>query len=232
MQPLLPTADTWTLSIQRQLTDTIMVEAAYSGMSWHPSAEWAKQLQPGPVHFFSEIRRQPSEQQYHFPGGDCRGITMPYPGFTGSVAQALRPWPQVLAVDTAGGGGDHSGSSSYNAFIARISKRFGSGLTFQSSYVFSKMLTDSESGALSRIERWTRPTTGWISPSAGSTSLTTFRQLSGVLRTPLWEGQEMGHEGCRRGRLSGDSSVGRIGSILSGLPVALDHNCCAVPYFC
>jgi hypothetical protein len=72
------------------------------------------------------------------------GIKKPYPTFTGSVAQALRPYPQYLSVDTGGGAGDHSGKSNYNAAIFQAQKRFGNGLTFQASYVFSKLLTNQD----------------------------------------------------------------------------------------
>ena len=81
------------------------------------------------------------------PAAVAAGIRVPYPGFTGSVAQALRPFPQVLEVDTRFGGGDHSGNSTYHAAIMRVEKRFSDGLTFQSSYVFSKTLSDSDSAA-------------------------------------------------------------------------------------
>ena len=72
------------------------------------------------------------------------GIPKPYPTFNGSVAQALRPYPQFSGIDTWSGAGDHSGHSSYHAGIIKIEKRYSSGLTFQTSYVFSKLFTDSD----------------------------------------------------------------------------------------
>ena len=66
-------------------------------------------------------------------------------GSRATVAQALRPFPQYNGINTLSGGGDHSGHSTYHAAIARIEKRFSNGLTFSSSYVFSKILTDADS---------------------------------------------------------------------------------------
>ena len=67
-------------------------------------------------------------------------IPYPYPSFPGSqsVRQALRPYPQYLDIDTGADGGDRSGRSSYHAFVLKGEKRYESGLTFLSSYVFSK----------------------------------------------------------------------------------------------
>jgi hypothetical protein len=73
------------------------------------------------------------------------GLRKPYSSFTGSVAQALRPFPQYQAIDTGSGGGDHSGHSSYHAAILRAEKRYSRGLVFQTSYVLSKILTDADS---------------------------------------------------------------------------------------
>jgi hypothetical protein len=61
------------------------------------------------------------------------------------VKQALRPFPQYTYIDTFAGEGDHSGHSSYHSGEIRFEKRYGSGLTFQTSYVFSKLLTDADS---------------------------------------------------------------------------------------
>ncbi len=60
------------------------------------------------------------------------------------MAQAS-PFPQYANIDTASGGGDHSGHSTYHAAILKLKRRLSSGMTFQTSYVFSKILTDSDS---------------------------------------------------------------------------------------
>ena len=68
-------------------------------------------------------------------------IPYPYPSFPGSqsVRQALRPYPAVSGHQhAASDGGDRSGRSSYHAFVLKGEKRYASGLTFLTSYVFSK----------------------------------------------------------------------------------------------
>src|SRR6202007_970331 len=77
-------------------------------------------------------------------------ITAPFPTFNtlwgsrATVAQALRPFPQYTYIDTYAGQGDHSGHSTYHAFIAQVQRRYASGLTLQGSYSLSKILTNSD----------------------------------------------------------------------------------------
>jgi len=66
------------------------------------------------------------------------GIKLPYAGFTGTVAQALLPYPQYSGV---GIGNDPDGYSDYNALQFKLQKRMGNGLTFLLAYTDSKLLS-------------------------------------------------------------------------------------------
>ena len=70
-------------------------------------------------------------------------IPYPYATFPGSqsVRQALRPYPQYLDIATGPDGGERAGRSSYHAFVLKGEKRYAAGLTFLTSYVFSKTFT-------------------------------------------------------------------------------------------
>ena len=71
-------------------------------------------------------------------------IPLPYPSFSGTVAQALLPFPQY-----SGGGVayqfPHFGRSNYNAVQAVVSRRVSKGLGFLISYAFQKTLTNTDS---------------------------------------------------------------------------------------
>ena len=80
------------------------------------------------------------------------GIRVPYPNFTNpsvqrsrTVAQALRPYPQYLAVNVQSGGGDKTGRSHYHAGVVKVNQRMTGGLSLQSSYTYSKLMTDADS---------------------------------------------------------------------------------------
>ncbi len=66
-------------------------------------------------------------------------IPKPYPTFSGTVAQALRPFPQYNSVSYAF---PNFGSSSYNALQTTFRRRVGSGLSFLLTHTFGKTLTN------------------------------------------------------------------------------------------
>jgi hypothetical protein len=81
----------------------------------------------------------------HATGGNCAGgVPLPYATFDGSVAQALRTYPQyqnVLWRDVP------IGSSMYNALEVVLEQRYSHGLGFRVGYTYSKLYNDgSETG--------------------------------------------------------------------------------------
>jgi hypothetical protein len=74
------------------------------------------------------------------------GIAAPFAGFTdlwgsrGTVAQALRPYPQFGDMEIYG---STYGNSNYHSFQAKIDKRYRGGLTGTLAYTWSKFLTDA-----------------------------------------------------------------------------------------
>ena len=72
------------------------------------------------------------------------GIQIPYAGFTGSVAQALRPYPQYLNIVN---NSNPNGNSTYNALQVKLTKRLSHGLTVQGAYTWAKSLTDGSIAA-------------------------------------------------------------------------------------
>jgi hypothetical protein len=148
------------------------------------------------------------------------GIRKPFSTFNNTAAQALRPFPQFQAIDTASGGGDHSGHSTYHAAMVRFDKRTSNGLTIQTSYVFSKLLTDSDSywpGAAS-MDHYNRR----LEKSIGQFDVTHNFKLSYIYELPFGRGRRFAMGG---GRLA-DTVLGgwRISAIhlySTGLPVSL-----------
>lgn len=139
------------LSVQRQINPSLVVEVAYNGvMGAHLQAGILNYNQT-PTKYLNQYGNAVLGYNINDARAVALGFTEPYPGFSAqfgsraTVGQSLRPFPQYTNIDTAAGGGDHSGHSTYHAGLVRLEKRYSSGLSFQTSYVFSKLLTDADS---------------------------------------------------------------------------------------
>ncbi len=139
------------LSIQHQLSGSMVLEASYNGvMGAHLQTGLLNYNQVNPI-YLQTYGAAVLTSNINSPAAIAAGVTAPFPGFSAlwgsraTVAQALRPFPQYATIDTAGGGGDHSGHSTYHAAVVKLERRFSTGLSLQTSYVFSKLLTDSDS---------------------------------------------------------------------------------------
>src|SRR5262249_9218971 len=122
------------------------------------------------------------------------GITAPFPQFASlwggraTVAQALRPFPQYTIIDTYAGQGDHSGHSTYHAGEVSLQKRYSSGLVFQGSYVFSKLLTDADTawGEGYAADQYNRS----LEKSIGQFDITHDFKFSASYELPFGKGQK------------------------------------------
>jgi hypothetical protein len=78
------------------------------------------------------------------PEAKAAGIAVPYPGFRGIVAQALRPFPQYQAIEYRD---VPIGKSQYNSVQIKLDKRFSTGLQFRTFYTWSRLYNNrAESG--------------------------------------------------------------------------------------
>ena len=144
----LPEYYSWTLNLQRQLPGQFAVEAGYNAqLGRHLTTNLLSLNQVDPAIFARFVQQYgPAgavnlmNSRMDSPLARQAGIPYPYASFPSSqsVRQALRPYPQYLDINTGSDGGDRSGRSSYHAFVLRGEKRYASGLTFLTSYVFSK----------------------------------------------------------------------------------------------
>jgi hypothetical protein len=147
---------------------------------------------------------------------------VPYPGFNGSVAQALRPFPQYLTVDTAGGNGDKSGHSSYHAMVLKLERRFSRGFSLQTSYVLAKIVSNTDSyqvsGAYS-LDQYNRK----LDKSIGQYDQTHNFKVSYVWELPFGRGKRFMSSGPAA-RVFGNWRFSGIQAVQSGTPLELLNN--------
>jgi hypothetical protein len=234
----LPEQNNLNFSIQRQLTSSMVIDASYNGVL-------GSHLQSGILNYnqvpFSALQKYGAavlNMAIDSPGAIAAGITPPWPGFadfwrskkqTPTVAQALRPFPQYTQINTWDGAGDHSGHSTYHAGVIKFDKRFARGATFTSSYVFSKLLTDSDSYWITDQNRAADQYNRRLEKSIGSYDVTHNFKFAGSYELPFGKGKPWMSSGVGAWIL-GDWRIAFIGTYSGGRPVGLATSV-AVPLF-
>jgi hypothetical protein len=140
---VLPRYQNWSMTVQHQLSNTMMLDATYTGnhgtrlpmggtfLGLMQNMNDPKILALGTKVLQSDINSDTAK---------AAGITPPYPGFTGIVAQALRPFPQYQGINW------HSwpiGKSIYHSLQLKLDKRFNNGVLFRVFYTRSKLLNNA-----------------------------------------------------------------------------------------
>jgi hypothetical protein len=126
-------SQSWTFAIQRELPFGINLDLAYVGTK--SSGTWTGLSVPNQLHPRYLSLGQTLNASITSPQAAAAGVTPPYPGFTGSVAQALRAFPQFTNIDDVY---QPTGYNFYNSMQMRVQKRYSSGVSFLVAYTLSK----------------------------------------------------------------------------------------------
>jgi hypothetical protein len=219
-----PSTNNFNLSVQRQLDSSSLVEVSYSGvMGAHLQSQLLGYNQV-PTAYYAKLGTAVLNSLIGSAAANAAGIGAPYPNFvnewggSATVKQALRPFPQYQAIDTYSGGGDHSGHSTYHAGIIRYQKQAAGGLSFQTSYVFSKILTDSDTywGSGQAADQYNRR----LEKSIGQFDITHNFKAALIYELPFGKGKRFMTSGVPA-YLLGGWRISSIHYYSSGQPIAL-----------
>ena len=143
-----PYVQQWNLNVQRELPGNIVLDVGYvanKGTRLKDSAlAVVNQLPPSVLAQFgttlnSTVASAADAAKY--------GIPYPYPGFSGTVASALRTYPQIRANSTISDFGAPLGFSTFNSLQITVNKRFSKGLSVYADYVWSKGLSNGDTSS-------------------------------------------------------------------------------------
>jgi hypothetical protein len=143
----LPENWNWTLSVQRQLPGNFLVEASYNASIGVHLMSGLLNYNQLPSKYIYDPKIQPLlSNRIDSAAVIAAGFTKPYANFPDSFSldRALRPFPQYANINTWSGNGDRSGHSSYHAMILKMERRVSTGIYLQGSYVWSKLLTNTD----------------------------------------------------------------------------------------
>jgi carboxypeptidase family protein len=137
-----PRYTNWNLSVQRSLTRSMVVTAAYvgsTGKSLQGAAPglWTDQMNPKYLALGSLLLQTANAANIAAAAAIFPEIKLPYANFSGTIAQMLKPWPQYNSIAAPY---NNDGQSNYQAMQLSIQQRLTRGLTFNVNYTFSKAL--------------------------------------------------------------------------------------------
>jgi outer membrane receptor protein involved in Fe transport len=129
----------WNFSIQRQIGGSFLLDAAYAASSAVGSISGFHLFNQAPSKYLSlgPLLQQSITSQ----GAQAAGIPLPYPGFTGTVAQALRPYPQYQGISEFY---EKDGHTTYHSLQMKAEKRYSAGLNLLAAFTWSKNLVSAD----------------------------------------------------------------------------------------
>jgi outer membrane receptor protein involved in Fe transport len=211
--------ENWNFDVQRQLPGNLLLDLGYFANSAHHLAGLL--LNPDQVNPKYLSLGNALTAPLNSSAGIATGVPLPYPGFTGDVAQALRPYPQYLGINQYN---QTDANSHYNSLQLKLQRSFTNGLSVLVSYTYSKLITDAEEG-----ESWYSPYGGG---SQNSYDLAAEMAPSGidppqilkltyVYQFPFGKGKRFVNHGGVASALAGGWEVSAIQTYQSGFPLSV-----------
>jgi len=225
------TVQNWTLDIQQQLPGNVLLDVAYVGAHGdHLQAFMHDPNQGNPV---DQARGLCLEVQITDQANTvCAGqplVATPFPGFTGTVSQALRPFPQYSSfnVDSATMS-DPFGDYTFNALQVQLQKRLSYGLTVLANYSWSKNITNADSEYPSQSAWEGNGTSGALNTYnlKAEKSLSAFNTpqravISYTYELPVGRGKPFLNTGGVVNVLAGGWAIAAVQSYQSGTPLSV-----------
>ena len=137
-----PRYTNWNLSIQRSLTRSTILTAAYVGsigksLAGAAPGFWTNQMDPKFLVLGNLLTLTATPANVAAAAAIVPGIKLPFANFSGTIGQMLKPWPQYTSISAPY---NNDGQLNYQALQASIQQRLTNGLTFNVNYTYSKSL--------------------------------------------------------------------------------------------
>jgi hypothetical protein len=142
----LPRYQNWSLTVERQLTNNMRLDVSYiANRGTRLNDHWRRTGLDANMNNPSVLALGSATLGSTCDGVTCPGgVTIPYGGFTGDVAQALRKYPQYNNIVWRG---VPLGASLYNALEVVLEQRYSHGLGFRVGYTYSHLVNNGAESA-------------------------------------------------------------------------------------
>ena len=141
-------------------------------------------------------------------------VTTPFPNFTGTVAQALKPYPQYNGLSDPW---LDVGNSNYHSLQTTFNRRMSAGLTFMVNYTYSKEMDDLAGVRL--------PGADYLEYSVGSIDHKHILTSTAVYKLPFGAGHVLNGGNPVVRSLISDWQLSGIYTIGTGAPLTVSGTC-------
>jgi hypothetical protein len=139
----MPYIQRWNLNLQRELARNLVLDVGYLGVKgtalYGGALSRVNQL---PASVLKDYGQRLTRAVTNAQQAADNGVPYPFPGYRGTVAGALRQYPQVRATNTITNAGNNLGFSQTHSLQAVLDKRFSSGFNSYISYSWQKTLAN------------------------------------------------------------------------------------------
>ena len=232
----MPVNYSWTVSLQRQVTSNMLLEASYNGNSGAHLRTSTITPNQVPTHYLNEFIQQYGATQainllradINSAAGKAAGIPIPYANFTDptvqtirTVAQALRPFPQYQGINS-GRTADKTGHSSYHALVLKADRRLSRRLMFMWSYALSKSIGDADDnyGGQGSQDTYNRR----LEKSISQYDQTHALKFSTIFELPFGRGRRWMNSSRLVDLILGQWRLAGIQTYYSGVPMRVTRN--------
>ena len=222
-----PYIQSWNFTIERQLTSSFKVEAAYVANKGTRLNRILAMMQtkPDSLQLGDLLTKRIDD-----PAVAAAGFRTPYPTFIqdwgagATLWRALRPFPQYNSTNWINSTG---GNSTYNSLQVKAEKRMSRGLQFMLAYTWSKSLTNTESSrrtADSGITPYQNSFMGINEKSVALSDRPHILATSFIYELPVGRGKPVALTGIAAKFLGGWQLTGTM-RYVSGTPLNLEAAC-------
>ncbi|HKV80978.1 MAG TPA: TonB-dependent receptor, partial [Candidatus Sulfotelmatobacter sp.] len=226
----MPRYQNWSISFQRQLSQNTAIDLAYVGnhgtrlIDGRSSAGVYDNMNPGSV----IDTYGPTTLLETFTNGvcdhnlTCGNVPAPYAGFSGTVAQALRTWPQYQQINWRF---FPFGNSRYNALQVAFNQRMKAGLDIKVAYTYSRLMNNgSETGLGSGGPPVQNPSDMRDLYTVSSDDVPHIFSLGWIYKLPFGKGKSFLNHAGAVDKIVGGWQISGVQSYSSGRPLSITTN--------
>lgn len=139
-----PYIQNWNINVQREVFKKLILDIGYVGNKGTRLLQnQLNRVNQLPTSVLAQYGTRLSNPVRSPADAAANGIAYPFPGFSGTVASALRQYPQVVGNNTIGSYGAMLGFSTFHSLQVVASRQVSKGLMVYANYTWSKTLSNA-----------------------------------------------------------------------------------------